>query len=69
MEYTWTTALALQAASGLADRLGATTGYAGVYRQRLLRAGMILPAGRGRLTLAHHTARDWLRQQATETDW
>ncbi|MDE0474100.1 MAG: ATP-binding protein [Gammaproteobacteria bacterium] len=47
----------------IADRLGATAGYAGVYRQRLLRAGMILPAGWGRITLAHHAARDWLREQ------
>lgn len=47
----------------IADRLGVTTSYAGVYRQRLLRAGMILPAGRGRITLAHHAARDWLREQ------
>lgn len=42
----------------IADRLGATTSYAGVHRQRLLRAGLILPAGRGRITLAHHAARD-----------
>ena len=47
----------------IADRLGATTSYAGVYRQRLLRAGIILPAGCGRITLAHHAARDWLREQ------
>lgn len=47
----------------IADRLDVTTSYAGVYRQRLLRAGMILPAGRGRITLAHHAARDWLREQ------
>ena len=53
----------------IADRLGVTTSYAGVYRHRLLRAGMILPAGRGRVTLAHHAARDWLRQQATGADW
>ena len=47
----------------VADRLGVTTSYASVYRHRLLRAGMILPAGRGRIRLAHHAARDWLRDQ------
>lgn len=47
----------------MSEHLGVTTSYAGVYRQRLLRAGMILPAGRRRITLAHHAARDWLRQQ------
>ena len=44
----------------IANSLGATTRYAGVYRQRLLRAGMILPAAWGRITLAHHAARCWL---------
>ena len=53
----------------IADRLGVTTSYAGVYRHRLLRAGMILPAGRGRVSLAHHAARDWLRQLAAAEDW
>lgn len=47
----------------IAERLGVTAGYAGVYRHRLIRAGMIRPAGRGRVTLAHHAARDWLREQ------
>ena len=47
----------------IADRLGVNTSYAGVYRHRLIRAGMIRPAGRGRVTLAHHAARDWLREQ------
>ena len=53
----------------IADRLGVTTSYAGVYRHRLLRVGMILPAGRGRVSLAHHAARDWLRQLAAAEDW
>lgn len=44
----------------IANRLDATTSYAGVYRQRLLRADMILPAGWGRISLAHHAARDGL---------
>ena len=47
----------------VAGRLGVTNSYASVYRLRLLRAGMILPAGRGRVRLAHHAARDWLREQ------
>ena len=47
----------------IADRLGVTTKYASVYRQRLIRAGMILPSGRGRFTLAHEAAHDWLRDQ------
>ncbi|MCY4632115.1 MAG: ATP-binding protein [bacterium] len=47
----------------IADRLGVTTKYASVYRHRLIRAGMILPAGRGRVSFAHHAAPDWLRNQ------
>ena len=41
----------------IADRLGATTSHAEAHRQQLIRAGMILPAGWGRITLAHHAAR------------
>lgn len=52
----------------IAERLGVTTSYAGVYRSRLIRAGMILAAGRGRVTLAHHAARDWLREQDPPPD-
>ena len=47
----------------IADRLGVTTKYASVYRRRLIRAGMILPSGRGRFNLAHEAAHDWLRDQ------
>lgn len=47
----------------IADRLGVTTKYASVYRQRLIRAGMILPSGRGRFDLAHEATHDWLREQ------
>ena len=47
----------------IADRLGVTAGYAGVYRHRLIRAGMIRPAGRGRVSFAHHAALGWLRNQ------
>ena len=48
----------------IADRLGVTTKYASVYRQRLIRAGMIRPSGRGRFDLAHEATHDWLREQA-----
>lgn len=47
----------------IADRLGVDTNYAGVYRHRLIRAGMIVATGRGRIDLAHHAARGWLRQK------
>ena len=53
----------------IADRLGVTPNYAGVYRHRLIRAGMIRSAGRGRITLAHHAARDWLREQTADEEW
>ena len=48
----------------VAERLGVDTSYAGVYRHRLIRAGMIVSTGRGRIDLAHHAAREWLRAQA-----
>ena len=48
----------------VARRLGVDTNYAAVYRQRLIRAGMIMPTGKGRIDLAHHAARGWLRQKA-----
>ena len=50
--------------SDVAGRLGVDTNYAGVYRHRLIRAGMIVSVGRGRIDLAHHAAREWLRTQA-----
>ena len=52
----------------IAERLGVDTNYAGVYRQRLIRAGMIMAAGRGRIDLAHHSAREWLRHKALTDD-
>lgn len=51
----------------VAERLGVDTNYASVYRQRLIRAGMIMATGRGRIDLAHHAAREWLRAK-TPTD-
>ncbi len=47
----------------VSDRLGVDAGYASVYRKRLIRAGMIVSAGRGRIDLAHHAARQWIRTQ------
>lgn len=47
----------------IAERLGVSVGYASVYRQRLLRAGMIISTGHGSIDLAHHAARDWIRAQ------
>ena len=52
----------------VADRLGVDTNYAGVYRHRLIRAGMIVATGRGRIDLAHHAARGWLRHKARSGD-
>ena len=49
--------------STIADRLEVSVNYAGVYRHRLIRVGMIVPAGRGRIDFAHHTTRKWLRSQ------
>lgn len=45
----------------IARRLGVDVNYAGVYRQRLIRAGMIVATARGRIDLAHHAARTWIR--------
>ncbi len=45
----------------IAQRLDVDVSYAGVYRQRLIRAGMVVPTARGRVDLAHHAARTWIR--------
>ena len=52
--------------SDVAGRLGVDVNYAGVYRQRLIRAGMIASTGWGHIDLAHHAAREWIRTQAPE---
>ncbi len=46
----------------VADRLGVSIGYAGVYRSRLIKAGMITAVGKGRIAFAHHATRRWLHQ-------
>lgn len=52
----------------IADRLGVGVNYAGVYRRRLINAGMIISTRKGRVTLAHHAARNWLRDQAKKSN-
>ncbi len=47
----------------IAARLDVTTSYVSVYRDRLLRVGMIVSTRWGHVTLAHHAARDWIRDQ------
>ena len=49
----------------VAQRLGVDTNYASVYRHRLIHAGMVVSTGRGRIDLAHHAARAWLRFKAS----
>lgn len=50
--------------SNIADRLGVDTNYAGVYRHRLIRSGMVTPTGKGLIDFAHHATRDWIRNEA-----
>ena len=45
----------------IATRLGRDGNYVNYYRRRLLRAGAVAPAGRGRLRFTHLVMRDWLR--------
>ena len=47
--------------AGIAARMGVSSGYANSYRHRLIRAGMIVPAGHGRVSFAHEAARRWIR--------
>ena len=48
----------------IAARLGVNVKYAGVYRQRLIKAGMVVAAGKGWINFAHPIARDWIRDKA-----
>ena len=50
----------------IADRMGVHTGYAQVYRSRLLEAGMITAAGHGRVDFAIPYLRDYLREHASK---
>lgn len=51
----------------VAARLGVEINYASVYRRRLIKVGMIVPAGKGRVDFAHHAARAWLRGEPAYT--
>ena len=48
----------------LARRLDVETGYIGVYRRRLIEAGMIEPAGYGGVDFALPYLREYLRDHA-----
>lgn len=48
----------------IADRMGESIHYANVYRARLIDAGVIEPAGRGRVDFAIPYLREYLRQHA-----
>ena len=45
----------------IAARLGVSSGYASVYRRRLMKAGMVAHAGLGQLDFALAPARQWIR--------
>ena len=45
----------------IAARLGVSKEYVGVYRHRLMRSGMVVPAGHGRLDFALEAVRPWIR--------
>ena len=45
----------------IAARLGVSKGYVSVYRRRLMKSGMVAPAGHGRLDFALSAARQWIR--------
>ena len=47
--------------SAIAARLGVSSGYASVYGHRLMKAGMVASAGKGRLDFALSAARQWIR--------
>lgn len=47
----------------VATRLGVSVKYAGVYRHRLIRAGMIMATGKGRIDFSHPATRQWLRDE------
>jgi hypothetical protein len=53
----------------VAARLEVGTKYAGVYRRRLIDAGMIVATGKGRLDFAHHATREWLRNEPSNDRW
>ena len=44
----------------IAERMGRSSNYAQHYRRRLIKAGLIAAAGRGRVRLLHSATRQWL---------
>ncbi len=44
----------------IADRLNVTISYAGVYRHRLIKAGMITAAGKSKIAFNHPATRKWI---------
>ena len=49
--------------SQIADRIGRSPNFAQTYRRRLIDAGAIEPASRGKVRFAHQSLRPWLRSQ------
>ena len=47
--------------SDIAARLEVSSAYAGVYRSRLLKSGLVAPAGAGRIDFAFDATRQWIR--------
>lgn len=47
--------------SDIAARLEVSSAYAGVYRSRLLKSGLVAPAGHGRIDFALDATRQWIR--------
>ncbi len=47
----------------IAHRIGRSPNYAQTYRRRLIDAGAIQPAGRGKVCFTHQSLRPWLRSQ------
>ncbi|MDR1824991.1 MAG: ATP-binding protein [Bifidobacteriaceae bacterium] len=47
----------------IAARMGVTSQYAGTYRLRLIRQGLITPRGRGRIVFALPFLKEWLRDE------
>ena len=54
------------AIADIAARMGQSTKYAGVYRKRLMDAGVIRPAGRGRVRFAVPHLAEYLRNHAAQ---
>ena len=45
----------------IATRLDVSNAYAGVYRNRLMKSGLVSPAGHGKLDFALDATRQWIR--------